>query len=295
MTTSQDEAWVDDLATVSSLLDHGWSYDRVRRRIRTGPWQEPLPRVVLRTTGEPTQRQWWRAALLYAGPGSAVSHATAAERWGLPVTSPRVVVTRPGGSHPRSTNRVWVRQSLRPFRVFPLDGIATTAPARSVLDACLDMRRLPDVDALLGRAVQRRLVTLDDLADELEIAPSAGSRLPRRAMAELAVGSHAASEAQLLRLIRRAAIPSPEVNASVETRVGTRYVDALWRRLGKGVEVDGQAFHLAPDQWQADLLRQNEIQSAGIVLLRLPARRLWTEPDAVIREIRWFLGLSLAA
>lgn len=178
--------WIDDLATISSLSDDGWSYDRVRRRIRTGSWQELLPRVVLRTTGEPTERQWWRAALLYAGPDSALSHATASGRWSLPVTSPRVVVTRPGGSHPRSTSRVWVRQSTRPFRVVPLDGFPTTSAARSVLDTCLDLRRLPEVDALMGRAVQRRLVTVDELADELVSAPSAGSRLPRLAMADLA-------------------------------------------------------------------------------------------------------------
>ena len=48
---------------------------------------------------------------------------------------------------------------------------------------------------------------------------------------------------------------------------------------------------VTPDRWQADLLRQNAIQSTGIVLLRIAARRLWTEPDAVISEIRAFLGL----
>jgi len=86
-------------------------------------------------------------------------------------------------------------------------------------------------------------------------------------------------------------MPLPEMNAPVATRLGRRYVDALWRSLGKGVEVDGQAFHLDAAAWQADLVRQNAIQSEGIVLLRVAARRLWTEPDAVIEEIRAFLGL----
>ena len=61
------------------------------------------------------------------------------------------------------------------------------------------------------------------------------------------------------------------------------------------MEVDGQTFHLGPHAWQADLRRQNAIQSTGIVLLRIPARRLWTEPDAVVAEIRAFLGPSRAA
>ena len=82
----------------------------------------------------------------------------------------------------------------------------------------------------------------------------------------------------------------PELNAPVETALGTRYVDALWRHLGKGVEIDGRVFHIGSASWEADLARQNAIQATGIVLLRITARRLWTEPDAVIAEIRAFLG-----
>ncbi len=295
MASSQHDPWLDDLATISALTGCGWTYDRVRRRIRTGSWQEPLPRVVLRTTGEPTRRQWERAALLYSGPGSALSHATAVMRWGLPVRTGRIVVTRPGGTHPRSTERVWVRQSVRPFRAVQVNGLPVTLAPRSVMDTALDLRRLSEVDDLFGRAVQGGLVTVDLLGDELHQAPSAGSRLPRLALSELASGSHAASEAQLVRLVRRAGLPMPELNAAVTTALGVRYVDALWRALGKGVEVDGQKYHLSPTQWQADLVRQNAVQSVGVVLLRLAARRLWTEPDAVLREIRWFLGLTQAA
>lgn len=287
--------WTDDIATVTALVAAGWSYPTVRRRIRVGTWQELVPGVVQRTTGDTTGRQWQRAALLHAGPAAALSHATAAAQWGLPLRAERVVVTRPGGSHPRSTDRVWVRQSLRPYRILPLGGLPTTAPARSVLDAALDLRRLSEVDDLFGRAIQARLTTIDELADELDLAPSAGSRLPRLALAAVADGSHAASEAQLVRLIRRAGLPMPELNAPVATALGVRYVDALWRSLGKGVEIDGQAYHLGPTEWQADLARQNAVQTAGVVLLRIAAKRLWTEPDAVVREIRWFLGLARSA
>jgi len=148
-------------------------------------------------------------------------------------------------------------------------------------------RELASIRVYLGSIAQ----SLEQLARELDIAPSRGSRRPRAALADLAVGSRSAGESRLLHLMRRAGIPLPELNAPVSTALGTRYVDALWRSLGKGVEVDGQAFHLDAGAWQADLLRQNAIQSTGIVLLRIAARRLWTEPDAVISEIRAFLGL----
>jgi hypothetical protein len=287
-----EDCWCDDLARVDDLVDAGVVYRTVRRRIRVGSWQEPLRGVVCRTTGVLSHRQWLRAALLYAGPDSSISHASAVTLWGIPLESDRIVVTCAHGHHPPSTSEVWVRQSRRPYQRLPLEGLRVTGASRSVLDAGLDLVRLRDVDDLFGRAVQRRLTTVDQLAEELLDAPSGGSRLPRQSLAALSEGSHAASEAQLVRLITRAGLPAPEMNGLVQTARGIRYVDALWRALGKGVEVDGQAFHLSPEAWAADLARQNDIQSTGIVLLRIAARRLWTEPDAVIREIRWFLGMA---
>ena len=112
-------------------------------------------------------------------------------------------------------------------------------------------------------------------------------------MAEIGAGAHGAAEARLVSLVTRSRLPPAEYNAAVQTAAGTRYVDALWRALAKGVEVDGRAFHLDAASWAADLARQNAIQSAGIVLLRVPARRLWTEPDAVLAEITAFLAASI--
>jgi len=283
--------WDDDLATVAALVASGLRYRTVRRRIRMETWQEPAPGVVCRTTGALTPRQRLRAALLYVGPGAAVSHASAVALWSRTTGPLRTTVTAATDHHPVSTTHVWVRQSVRVFRPRGVGGIRVTPPARSVLDAALDLRRLSDVDALFGRSIQSRLVTVDQLAQELENAPSAGSRLPRQALTALTGGSHAASESRLWRLLRAAGIRLPELNAPVVTASGTKYVDGLWRDLARGVEVDGQTFHLGPDEWQADLRRQNAIQSTGIVLLRIPARRLWTEPDLVIAEIRAFLGV----
>ena len=73
----------------------------------------------------------------------------------------------------------------------------------------------------------------------------------------------------------------PENNAPVETRDGPKVVDALWRALGKGVEIDGRGYHFDAPAWTADLPRQNAIQIAGIVLLRIAAQRLWTEAAGV--------------
>lgn len=293
MSSTRGDAWAFDLALIDDLCPGGTGRQTVRRRIRRGQWQEPAPGVVCRTTGALTADQWRTAALLYAGPGAALSHHTAGEFWGYGRSSAPLHVTVVHGRHRRSTAAITVHQTRRPFTPRWVEDFSLTPPARTAIDICLGLRRRDAVVALLGRALQRGLVSLDQLGDEVDCAPRRGSRLSRSVLAELAVGSRAASESRLLSLIRRAGLPLPELNAAVTTSLGVRYIDALWRHLGKGVEVDGQAFHLDPVAWRADLIRQNAIQTSGIVLLRIAAARLWTEPEAVLAEIIAFLGLSM--
>lgn len=282
--------WTDDLARLDDLCGQGLVRRTGRRRIQRGHWQEPAPGVVCRTTGSLTAMQWLIAATLYAGEGSAISHRSAGALWGLCPAPSRVHVTVPHGRNVRSTPRVQVHQSRRPFDVRLVEAVLVTPPARTVMDIAQSLPSLDAVNALLGRAVQTRKVTVEALADELDLAPSRGSLHPRRAMADLAAGSRAASEARLLRLLRTSGLPMPELNADVRTPLGTFAVDALWRHLGKGVEIDGRAFHFDAEAWAADLTRQNAIQTAGVVLLRIPARRLWTDPAGVLADIRAFLG-----
>jgi hypothetical protein len=205
-----------------------------------------------------------------------------------------VSVTVPHGRIRASTAAVRVHQSERPLRARWVDGWLLTPPARTAIDICLDLDSLDAVRDVLGRAIQSGHCGVDQLRAELEIAPSRGSLYPRRALDEIGANAHAASEARFLKLVRDAGLPTPELNAAVMTRNGVRYVDALWRGLCRGVEIDGRAYHLAPADWAADLTRQNDIQSTGIVLLRIAAHRLWTEPDVVLAEVRQFLGLLAA-
>lgn len=144
----------------------------------------------------------------------------------------------------------------------------------------------------MGRAAQKGLATPEQLVGELGIAPRRGSRLPSIVLEEISAGALAASEGQFLRIVRRAGLPAPELNAPVDTCDGTKFIDALWRHLRKGVELDGHRYHLDAGAWAADLKRENAIQATGIMLLRIPAGRLWRDQAAVTREIATFLGLA---
>jgi very-short-patch-repair endonuclease len=290
--SSDDGLWTDDLACLERLYGAGLVPQTARRRIKRGAWQEPLPGIACRTTGRLSADQWLVAASLYGGDGTAISHGSAGAFWGFGRAPAVIQVTVPHGRHRRSTEEVLVHQSRRAFRPVLVGEVWLTPPSRTAVDMSLSLTRLDDVHALLGRALQGARVTTDSLAAEIDAAPRRGSLLPRTAMADLVAGSRAASEARLYGLLRRASLPLPELNAPVATRLGTRFVDALWRWLNKGVEIDGQAYHLDPASWRDDIRRQNAIQAAGIVLLRIPARRLWTEPEAVVAEIADFLGLT---
>jgi very-short-patch-repair endonuclease len=305
VTPEEARCWHDDVASIADLLSAGVPRQTIRRRVRAERWGQPCSTVVCPTTGSMTSRQWMLAALAHGGPGTMLSHETAGSFWGFATVATgagatgaggtgtgAIHVTVPHGRRRASTGTIHVHQSRRPCEPRFVEDLLVTPPARTAVDMALDLGSASSAAALLGRVMQTGRVTLDRLAHELDLAPSRGSRLPRTALADLAVGSRSAAESRLVYLVRRAGIPLPEMNAPVTTRLGTRYVDALWRSLGKGIEVDGQAFHLDAAAWQADLVRQNAIQSEGIVLLRIAARRLWTDPDAVLEEIRAFLGLS---
>lgn len=292
MTPDAATCWVQDVAAIDDLVSEGVSRQTVRRRLSSARWQRPCPTVVCRTTGTMTRHQWMLTALAHGGPGAMISHETAGSFWGFGANAGPTHVTVPHGRRRESNAAVRVHQSLRPCVPRLVEDLWVTPPTRTAVDMALCLTSFSGVVAHFGTVMQKGRVSLDELAHELDLAPSRGSRLPRAALADLAAGSRSAGESRLLHLMRRAGIPLPEMNAPVTTALGTRYVDALWRSLGKGVEVDGQAFHLDAAAWQADLARQNAIQSTGIVLLRIAARRLWTEPDAVIAEIRAFLGIT---
>src|SRR4051812_49989524 len=77
----------DGVVHVDQLVRHEVSRDTVRSRVRAGAWQRILPGVILTVSGEPTRRQRLLAAVLWAGPGSAVDGADACDWYGVRPTA----------------------------------------------------------------------------------------------------------------------------------------------------------------------------------------------------------------
>ena len=283
----------------------GISDQRVRTAVRTGRWQEPVRGVVVAHGGGLTRRERWQVGLEFAGPDACLSHHSALVLWGARVDelAPRrrtagvtgvfaappetgvVEVSRPHGQHIASHGFVVVHQSRRPLEPVVVAGLPVTTAARAVVDVSLAARRRSDVEHVVSDALQRELVSVDDLFSE---ARALGRRLGpwlRSALEDARRGMRSVGESDLRRVVVAAGLPEPEWNAPVDTPAGSFLVDALWREHGVGAEADGRAWHLSAEDWAADLGRQNALHGTGLVLMRFPVHRLRADRVSCGREI----------
>jgi hypothetical protein len=267
----------DGVAHRRQLALTGVTPGRIRRSLAAGRWQEPVPGVVVGHSGPMTRRQRWLVACAHAGPDGALSHRSALAGFGATVeeatVAPRVAGVRGRyerppeggmvevsvrhGRHLRSSGFVVVHQTRRPLAVVERDGLRLTAPSRAVVDVALTATRRADVDHVVSNALQRRLVTVEDLVEETCVLGRHATPWLRSAVADAVRGIRSVGEADLRRVVRAAGLPEPEWNAEIRTAAGRFFVDALWRDRGVAAEADGSAFHLSAEDWAADLVRQN--------------------------------------
>ena len=247
------------------------------------------------------------AAVLAAGEGACLSHRSAARIWGLLPRRAKedqldVLVTRRGlrrrvggGFRIHHTRSLPDRDRAERF------GIPVTSPERTLLDLAAqvcgagskssDWRHVPrrDLERAVATADREGLVELDSLRARLENRPyQAGTALLRRIL-DLDGGpafTRSVLEAELLELIRRAAIPIPDTNA----RVGRFELDMYWRRERVAVEVDGYRYHRGRDQFEGDRARDSDLAAQGILVVRFTAKRIREEPLEVVAELARVLG-----
>jgi hypothetical protein len=227
------------------------------------------------------------AALIYAGPGAVLSHASAAWWWQLVPSAPGFVQISALGDrgsirgvrvfHPRLVEPVGHRGmpvTAVPRTLLDLAGIVTFAELRRALSEA-DYRRLLDpraVEAQLGRG---RLGS-GALRRGLE------AHMPRLAK------TLSVLEERFLALCESSGITLPEVN---ETICGLR-VDALWREQRLIVELDGYAAHGSRAAIERDRRRELTLRSAGNVVLRYTWEQVTEQPEQVVADLRLALSAT---
>lgn len=262
----------------------------LEHRVRPGgPWQKLLPGVYLATTGTVQAEQREMAALLHAGPRSALTGMAAARRYGLtaPDGGPIDVIV-PASVHRQGTGFARIHRSTRmPADVCVAGEIRFAMPGRAVTDAARSMTSFQDVRALVAQTVQQRRCSIEMLTIELEEGPAAGSGLLRAALEEVRAGVRSVPEGDLRTLLRRRRLPAPVFNARLyhgDTLIAV--VDAWWPEAGVAAEVDSREYHYSADDWQRTMQRHDRLVARGVLVLHFTPARIRAEPRAVAAEIR---------
>ena len=283
----------DGVVSHRQALDAGWSSRAIEHRLGRS-WLRVLRGVYVTVTGTPTLRQRRQAALLIAGPGSALTAGTGLRVHGVLDDEPQldVHVAVPESRRVRPDEfrvgggAVVIVRTTRSLASYSSD-LPTLSVARCVTDACLRSTSMNEVRHLVSTAVQRRRTRVADLERELELAPQRGSGLLRRAIDEAAGGARSVPEGVLLRSLRKVQLPAYRLNADVFAEDGrwlARPV-VVMEEIKLAVEVDGRRWHLDGERWVADVERHTRLEAEGWTVLRYPASRVLTDPDGVAREI----------
>jgi len=299
-------AWLRLLQSQSGVVsrhqavDAGITESAIDWRLRSGHWQRLHRGVYATFTGVPARQARLWAAALRAGPGSVLSHETAAEIHKL-IDKPRsrIHVSVPAEQHPAR------RQAIRGVVVHR--GRALVAewmppwqlPRTSVEDTVLDLiaaaRTFDDAYGWISAAVGRQLTTPQLLGKAL----AGRSRMRWRgwvaaALEDAGDGVHSPLERRyVLGVERPHGLPAARRQARRRHGSGLRYLDNLYEAYGLCVELDGAAAHPAEGRWR-DTRRDNAnfVQGARTLRYGWPdvtehRCRTAAEVGAILREQGW--------
>jgi very-short-patch-repair endonuclease len=269
----------------AQLLETGLTRDAIDNWLKSARLH-PLYRGVY-LLGHPRSIEGARelAAVLACGPGSVLSHRSAATLWRLlPDPGGDVDITL-AGRHCGAKQGIRIHRlaALDPRDVRTLGGIPVTSPPRTILDlsAVVPPREL---ERALAEAHTRRLARRNQLLPLLaRCSGRRGARALRTLIDDDAAPALTRSEAEerLLALIRAAELPAPEANV----RIGRHEVDFLWPDHGLVVEVDGFRFHSSRSAFERDRLRDAELGGMGYRVMRITWRQIVDGPEALIARI----------
>jgi very-short-patch-repair endonuclease len=237
-------------------------------------------------------RQWrTRVAVALRGREAVASHVTALALWELieHPTGPVHITVDPARSA-RGSAGVLVHRAPGVFAERRrASGLPVTSAERSVVDtwALPGRSRRPDVRAAAIAAVRQRLCRPRDLALELVRRPRMAGRAELdRLVTLLADGCQ--SELEIwgcLQVLRAPGMPTFTQQRRVVVAGRPFFLDASYDDVQLAVEMDGAAWHGAPQQRERDIARDALLATVGWQTLRFSFARLTGSPEACRREI----------
>lgn len=273
------------------LDELGVSRHLIRRHTASGAWTR-LTRGLYRVGADAMTIEDRQFAALVAAPGgAALSHRSAAVKWGLdtpPAYMIQLTIAQGQGYTPMSGIEVFRSRDLRPEDVELLGELRVTTPARTIIDLAASLSD-DELRAMIDSARRRDRAFDTALASSLR-AIGRGHRGARRLREFLDAesGSTAASALESL-----AAGIIAEVNLGTPIRHLWEHdadfcaeLDYAWPDELVDLELDGYAFHSTRAQLQSDKARDRTLSWMGWRVLRFTWDDCKNHRERVVRELR---------
>lgn len=236
------------------------------------------------------QRGWWWAAVLAYGPGSLLSHHTAAVLWGIQRQrrGPIHVTASSGRQGIERRRGIWIhRCKFGPEDVTRHEGFPVTTVARTLFDLA-EVVPLATLQSAAEEADRLKLLRLRELEEVCERGRGRRALRPvRRLLAGLEPPDEGRSplEIRFPEFVREHGLPIPAQNVHV---LGHE-VDALWPAAKLIVELDSWEHHGHRAAFERDRTRDSKLLIAGYRTIRVTHRRLDREAAQLAAEIRQLL------
>jgi hypothetical protein len=261
----------------------------VSRWTRSGYLTRVLPKVYAVGHTAPSHEADHWAAVLYAGPGAMLSHASGAHHRGLIIYPPRTIhVSTPRAKIPSIPGLITVHTE-RHLQRGRHNGIPTTTIPQTLLDlaATGDHKIVRRALAVLDHEKRLDLQALEAITGR----GRHGSRALRAALKvhqPLLADANEELEFRFLLWCERWKLPLPRVNV----RIHGILVDAYWPDHGLVVEMDGDADHSSRAQRRQDRSKEVKLRAQGLRVVRYDWALLHQEPGAMYADL---LGQLAAA
>ena len=226
-------------------------------------------------------------------PEQFFSHETAAELWGIPLphspSAVHVAVYDPR-TPPRARGAIGHRVSSH-VRALVLSGgepVCSPADVWCQLSATLSADDLVAAgDHLLGARRRETLAELGELsAASARHGSNRGARNRSWALERLRWGSDSRPESLLRLFCERLGMQDLRVNEPLDIAGVRLHPDLLAPAFGLILEYEGDHHRTERAQWNSDIERYDAFVDAGYRVLRVTARDLFLEPEALARKVR---------
>lgn len=291
------------VASRRELLEADFSRDRIANWIRTGRLIKLLRGVYSYGRDVDTRSAVWRAGLVAAGPGSALTGRSACEAWGFVGTGSQipffvtVAIARGetrelAGRSPalqRTTFR-FVRRRLDPDDFQIKDGLAVVVPIVALMDfasvASEREVRFAFLEACRLKIVSRREV--DELFKRIAGRRGAHKVRPLLSLWVPELGRiRSVFEGLFLLAWTEAGHPMPRVN---EKLFGFE-VDLYWSEYRLVLELDGGGFHNNPARQAIDMAKQRKLEAHDLKVLRISYSEFNKNAAAAMERVLLAMGM----